>query len=77
MNIFDTARLVFVAIRSALTKHLSGPEFACGDCERLQRCGRPPTDECAVKLAQLERDPTGHQRRMKARATLMKQGYWP
>jgi hypothetical protein len=30
--------------------------FECGDCERWQRCGRPPSDECIVLAAQLARD---------------------
>jgi hypothetical protein len=54
----------------------SSTEFTCGDCERSDRCGRPPTAECAVKLAQIERDPTGYERRMKARAAILKSGYW-
>jgi hypothetical protein len=29
--------------------------FVCGDCERWQRCGLPPSDRCIVKAAQLAR----------------------
>jgi hypothetical protein len=29
--------------------------FVCGDCERWQRCGLPPSDHCIVKAAQLAR----------------------
>jgi len=76
MLVFHTARLLIVALGSALAKRLSGPEFTCGDCERSDRCGRPPSAECAVKMAQLERDPTGYERRMKARAAFLKSGYW-
>jgi hypothetical protein len=50
--------------------------FTCGDCERTDRCGLPPTADCPIKLAQIERDPTGHTRRMKARAEMLKAGYW-
>ena len=31
------------------------PEFACGDCERSERCGLPPSDRCIVKAAQIAR----------------------
>jgi hypothetical protein len=31
------------------------PEFTCGDCERSDRCGLPPTDRCIVKAAQIAR----------------------
>jgi hypothetical protein len=29
------------------------PEFTCGDCERSERCGLPPSDRCIVKAAQI------------------------
>lgn len=31
------------------------PEFTCGDCERWERCGLLPSDDCVVRAAQLER----------------------
>jgi hypothetical protein len=30
-------------------------EFTCGDCERSDRCGLPPSDQCIVKAAQIAR----------------------
>lgn len=30
-------------------------EFSCSDCERRERCGSLPRDDCIVKAAQLER----------------------
>jgi hypothetical protein len=30
-------------------------DFTCGECERWQRCGRPPSDDCIVKAEQLAR----------------------
>ncbi len=30
-------------------------EFTCGDCERSDRCGLPPSDRCIVKAAQIAR----------------------
>jgi hypothetical protein len=29
--------------------------FTCEDCERMERCGLPPSDECIEKAAQIER----------------------
>jgi len=29
--------------------------FDCGECERWQRCGRPPSDDCIVKAEQIAR----------------------
>jgi len=27
--------------------------FMCGDCERVDRCGLPPSDNCIVKAMQI------------------------
>jgi hypothetical protein len=40
------------SIGAALRKH---SDFACGDCERVDRCGLPPSDDCIEKAAQIER----------------------
>lgn len=50
-------------VRGALAK-LAGPiirprrrrGFACGECERWERCGLPPNDQCIVMLAQIARN---------------------
>jgi hypothetical protein len=31
------------------------PDFNCGDCERSDSCGQPPSDTCVVAAAQKER----------------------
>jgi hypothetical protein len=76
MGKFSAARRLLHALASAVTNRLSGREFTCGDCERSHRCGSPPTAECIVKLAQIERDPTGYGRRMKARSAAANWSYW-
>ncbi len=30
-------------------------DFTCSDCERVDRCGLPPRDDCIEKAAQIER----------------------
>jgi hypothetical protein len=30
--------------------------FTCGDCERNQKCGLAPHDDCLVKIMQIARD---------------------
>jgi hypothetical protein len=30
--------------------------FVCGQCERWQRCGLPPSSRCITKLEQIERE---------------------
>ena len=39
-------RFIFAPGRSA--------EFTCGDCERRERCGQPPSEACVVRAAQVE-----------------------
>jgi hypothetical protein len=46
------------AVRTAMsqfgTMHQE-PHFYCGQCERWERCGRPPSDDCITMLAQIAR----------------------
>jgi hypothetical protein len=30
-------------------------DFTCGDCERSDRCGLPPSDTCIVRAEQIAR----------------------
>jgi len=64
------------AVKHAAARRAASAEFTCGDCEHSERCGMPPSDDCPIKLAQLERDPTGYERRMARRAAMLKSGYW-
>jgi hypothetical protein len=43
-----------IARRIAVRRRLSG--FICQDCERWQRCGLPPSDNCVVRLEQISRE---------------------
>lgn len=57
----------FVARLSGLgAALLREPEFNCGDCERSDRCGRPPSKSCIVRAAQLERGDWRFRRRAAA-----------
>ncbi len=63
-------------IAGDIAQRFRDPGFSCGDCERNARCGQLPTANCPVKLAQLERDPTGYERRMKAKAQILRSTHW-
>lgn len=56
-------RDTFARLVSAVKTLVRGPEFACGDCERNERCGLAPSGECIVRAAQIERDGDRPQRR--------------
>lgn len=52
---------VLESVQGAFTKlanfaALSGGEFRCSDCERVERCGNPPSERCIVRAAQIARD---------------------
>jgi hypothetical protein len=40
--------------------------FTCGDCERSDRCGLPPSDRCIVRAEQIVRGDWKIKRRAKA-----------
>ena len=41
-------------------------DFTCGDCERSDRCGLPPSDTCIVRAEQIARGDWKSKRRDKA-----------
>ncbi len=41
-------------------------EFACGDCEKWEQCGQPPSETCVVRAAQLAREDWTSRRRARA-----------
>jgi hypothetical protein len=41
-------------------------DFTCGDCERSDRCGLPPSDTCIVRAEQIARGDWKVRRRTKA-----------
>lgn len=46
---------VFAGFAGTVAALRRRPEFTCGDCERSDRCGLPPSDHCIVKAAQIAR----------------------
>ena len=57
MRTLNIIRRVFPK-RRALASQRRTPAFLCGDCERWERCGLPPHDDCIVRAAQLARGAT-------------------
>jgi len=56
MRALDKIRTAFTAVADRLAAMRRASRFTCGDCERNERCGLPPDDNCVVKAAQLARD---------------------
>ena len=73
MHLFDEIRKVVATVAGRIAATRRGSEFTCGDCERNERCGLPPHDNCVAKAAQIARDGEYNQRQP---ASLYK-GVWP
>jgi hypothetical protein len=48
-------QVVFASFARTVAALRRRPDFTCGDCERSDRCGLPPSDSCIVKAAQVAR----------------------
>jgi hypothetical protein len=57
MRTLDIIRRVFPK-RTARTSWARRSGFTCGDCERWERCGLPPHDDCVHRAAQIARGVT-------------------
>jgi hypothetical protein len=55
MRARNVVREVFTRLAGLTAMHRRSSAFVCGDCERWQRCGLPPSDRCIVKAAELAR----------------------
>jgi len=55
---------VFAGLARTVAALRRRPEFTCGDCERSDRCGLPPSDHCIVKAAQIARGDWDRKRRV-------------
>ena len=56
MKLPDPLQAMLSAIAGRFAASRRASEFTCGDCERNERCGLPPHDDCPVKAAQIARD---------------------
>jgi hypothetical protein len=59
-------RGLFGRIAGVVAKLRRQDEFTCGDCERSDRCGLPPSEDCVIRAAQLARGDWELRRRMRA-----------
>jgi hypothetical protein len=55
MRVFDFVPAILAKLTSMNATLRRTSEFTCGDCERVDRCGLPPSDDCIEKAAQIER----------------------
>lgn len=55
MRTLGSVQGAFTKMAMRLAAWRQGTEFACGECERWERCGLPPSEKCIVRAAQLAR----------------------
>jgi hypothetical protein len=72
MSIVNAGIFARVANRIATMRRVA--DFTCGDCERSDRCGLPPSDTCIVRAEQIARGDWKVRRRAKF---LMEDVRWP
>jgi len=56
MRAFDLLQTIAAKIRMSVAASNRLSRFTCGDCERNQRCGLAPHDDCLIKAMQIARD---------------------
>jgi hypothetical protein len=52
----DDIQAFFRAIADRLAAMQRTSRFHCGDCERNEKCGLPPDDQCVTRAMQITRD---------------------
>jgi hypothetical protein len=66
MRVSHAIRGIFTEVSSRIVAMQREPDFTCGDCERSDRCGLPPSDTCIVRAEQMARGDWKLRRRAKA-----------
>ena len=56
MQAFHSIRAVIDRIGRQLAAAGTKSDFTCGECERWERCGQPPSEDCVIRAAQIARD---------------------
>ena len=59
MRTFDIFRGIFPKRMALMSQRQRRSDFTCGDCERWERCGLPPHDDCIHRAAQIARGVMG------------------
>ncbi len=56
MGTLEAIRGTIAKLASLMARRRRQPDFVCGECERWQRCGLPPSKKCVVMAAQIARN---------------------
>jgi hypothetical protein len=56
MLAMDSLKVATNAIARRVEDARSRPDLYCGQCDRWQRCGLPPREDCIHRVMQMESD---------------------
>ncbi len=54
MRVLDTIGSRLMSVLRFIFNPGPAAGFTCGNCERRERCGQPPSDGCVARAAQVE-----------------------
>ena len=63
MSAIHSLTAAFKKVATRLSTIGVKPTFYCGDCERWERCGQPPSVNCIIRAAQIARGDERQNRR--------------
>lgn len=63
MPVLDPLRNLAIGFANFFATQQRLQRFTCSDCLCVDRCGRPPSDDCPVRLMQLARGDWRNRRR--------------
>jgi hypothetical protein len=56
MRAFEAVQAVIAKLTALIARARQRPEFFCAECERREQCALPPSNQCVVMAAQIERN---------------------
>jgi hypothetical protein len=56
MRALDAVKVGIASLAAVIVRRRRKSAAVCGECERWERCGLPPSRNCIVMAAQLARD---------------------
>ena len=65
MGLSNAIRDIFTEVSNRIVAMRRQSDFTCGDCERSDRCGLPPSDTCIARAEQIARGDWKLRRRAK------------
>jgi hypothetical protein len=66
MSVTSAVRGIVATFADRIAAMRRTSEFTCGDCERSDRCGLPPSDTCIIRAEQMARGDWKTRRRAEA-----------